>query len=289
MPSARSGPRPQALAALRDISAEVAASHNVSLEARCGICSGEVMVVTAPGGDFRVVGDAVNTASRLQTAAQPGEILIGAETAAMVRGHAGIEEVPPLRLKGKAQAVPAWRVTDPVAGGDIPADAAPLIGRDDELAELRQVYRRVVRRRQACLVTVLGAPGIGKSRLVREFLAGLPGSEPDSGAAVVMSGRCSAYGQGITYAPLAGMLTSWPGGWPAVTALLAAGNGSGRRARGRPGDDHGRAAGRTPRRAPSASRRSPGRCGTCWTSWAGPGRSSWSGRTCTGRRKPSSS
>jgi class 3 adenylate cyclase/tetratricopeptide (TPR) repeat protein len=219
-----------ALAALADISVEVAASHNVSLEARCGICSGEVMVVTAPGGDFRVVGDAVNTASRLQTAARPGEILIGAETAAMVRGHAGIEEVPPLRLKGKAQAVPAWRVTDPVAGGDVPADAAPLIGRDDELAELRQVYRRVVRQRQACLVTVLGAPGIGKSRLVREFLAGLPGPAPDSGAGIVLSGRCSAYGRGITYAPLAGMLGSWPGGWPAVTTLLAGANGSGRRA-----------------------------------------------------------
>src|SRR5215472_4958392 len=102
------------LAALHALNADVTASHGVRLEARCGLCSGEVVVITAPGRDFRAVGDAVNTASRLQNAAQPGEILIGAQTAAMVRGHVSIEPIAELRLKGKASAVPAWRVTDAV-------------------------------------------------------------------------------------------------------------------------------------------------------------------------------
>jgi class 3 adenylate cyclase/tetratricopeptide (TPR) repeat protein len=195
----------RSLTALHDLNADIATSHQVSLEARCGICSGEVVVITAPGRDYRVVGDPVNTASRLQTAAAPGEILIGAETAALVRGHARIDEIPPLRLKGKAQTVQAWRVIDPVADpGDIsPTPMAPLIGRDDELSELQHGFRRVIRGRQVCLVTLLGTPGIGKSRLVSEFLAGLP-----EGQATVMSGRCSAYGKGITYAPLADMLST---------------------------------------------------------------------------------
>jgi class 3 adenylate cyclase/tetratricopeptide (TPR) repeat protein len=207
------------LDALRDLSTELTASYQLGLEARCGICSGDVIVITAPGGDFRVVGDPVNTASRLQTAAQPGEILIGADTAAMVHAQVGIEQVTPLRLKGKSRPVPAWRVTGLAASeedGHGPAPA-PLIGRGDELEELRQSLRRVIRRRQVCLVTVLGVPGIGKTRLVREFLGTVPGDQ-----ATVMSGRCSAYGRGVTYKPLAEILDSYPRGWAALDQALSA-------------------------------------------------------------------
>ncbi|MFD4910015.1 AAA family ATPase [Kitasatospora purpeofusca] len=205
-----------ALAALAGLTTDLAAKYGVELEARAGICTGNVVVITRPGDDFRVVGDSVNTAARLQTAAAPGEVLICADTAAMVRAQVGIEPVEPLRLKGKSRPVPAWRVTAPEATADDPGPVTPFIGRTDELAALERGYRRARERREVCLATVLGAPGIGKSRLVREFLAGLP-----DGEALVLAGRCSAYGRGITYRPLAEMLGSLPGGRPELVRLLA--------------------------------------------------------------------
>ena len=208
-----------ALDGLRELSADLERSHHVGLAARCGICSGDVMVVSAGHGDVRVVGDAVNTAARLQTAAGSGEILIGADAAALVRSQVGIEPVPALRLKGKAREVAAWRVVDARAARDeeTVAWSAPLTGRADELEDLAQAFRRVARRRQVGLVTVVGAPGIGKSRLVQEFLGTLEGAPEE---VLVLSGRCSAYGRGITYRPLAELLESGPGGWRGLVRQL---------------------------------------------------------------------
>jgi class 3 adenylate cyclase/tetratricopeptide (TPR) repeat protein len=204
-----------ALDALRDLGAELTASYQVRLEARCGICTGEVVALTTAGGDFRVIGDAVNTASRLQTAARPGEILVSDATAAVVRSRVGVEPVPPLRLKGKEHPVPAWRVTGAADTSDSgPQAAHPFVDRDGESGQLRLSFRRASQG-QVCMLTLTGAPGIGKSRLVREFLGALPSAE-----ATVLSGRCSPYGRGITYKPLTEMLSSYPGGWAALAALL---------------------------------------------------------------------
>jgi class 3 adenylate cyclase len=211
------------LARLAALSAELAARGPGELAARCGICSGEVMVVIAPGQDVRVVGDAVNTASRLQNAARPGRILISAPTAALARADVALQPVPPLRLKGKAEPVPAWEVADPFTAGPAPRTRqAPLIGRDAELGELARGLRRAARDRQPSLALVLGPPGIGKSRLVREFLTGLAPA-----AATVLSGRCSAYGRGITYRPLAEMIRGYPGGWAEVSRLISGSPGAG--------------------------------------------------------------
>jgi class 3 adenylate cyclase len=215
----------QAVAQVSELSAGVLATHKVTLEVRCGVCSGEVIAITMPDGSFRVLGDPANTAARLQTAAEAGQILVDATTASMVRASVALEPVAPLQLKGKAQPVPAWRVAErelPLQPAANPA-AAPLIGRDDDLAELASAFRRVTKRNQLCLVTVLGAPGIGKSRLVRDFVSTLRPAE-----VCVLSGRCSPYGRGITYKPLAEMLSA--NGWEQLAASMQAEGGEAQRA-----------------------------------------------------------
>jgi class 3 adenylate cyclase len=214
-----------AVSALGEINARLADTHRETLDARCGVGTGEVIVDSAVGVGFRVVGDAVNTASRLQNAAPVGQILVDATTASLVRGHVSLVPVDPLTLKGKSGQVPAWRVA---AGSgdrqpqDVGPPAVPMIGRTTELAELERIYHRVVRDQEGRLTTIIGPPGIGKSRLVREFLATLPsGSGP-----TVLAGRCSSYGQGITYKPLAEALRSYPGGWPALSRALEAAPGA---------------------------------------------------------------
>ncbi|HET9894230.1 MAG TPA: AAA family ATPase [Streptosporangiaceae bacterium] len=216
----------EAVEKVSELSAGLATSHKITLEVRCGICSGEVMAITT-AGDFRVIGDAVNTAARLQTAAEAGEILVDAASASMIRTAVGLDPVEPLTLKGKSQPVPAWRVTS----GELPGDPTgappptPLIGREDELDDLKSAFRRVTKRNQLCLVTVLGAPGIGKTRLVRDFIGTLKPAD-----ATVLTGKCSAYGRGITYKPLAEMLGTIGGGWDDRFALMQAGSSEARRA-----------------------------------------------------------
>jgi hypothetical protein len=143
-------------------------------------------------------GDAVNIAARLEQAAQPGEILIGGQTRDLSRGAIEVEPVAPLSLKGKADRVNAYRLLGVIAGA--PAFErrldSPLVGRREELAQMGAAFDKAVSERRCRLVTVLGPPGLGKSRLAREFAA------MEAGAAVTLSGRCLPYGEGITYWPL---------------------------------------------------------------------------------------
>ena len=143
-------------------------------------------------------GDAVNVAARLEQAAQPGEILIGEQTLRLARAAIEVEPVEPLALKGKAEPLGAYRLLRVVEGApafDRRLDA-PLVGRREELATLRAAFEAAVSERRCRLVTVLGPPGIGKSRLARELRVG------SGGEATVLSGRCLPYGEGITYWPL---------------------------------------------------------------------------------------
>ena len=176
--------------------ARVREGSPIPLEARVGITTGEVLV---PGGGGPLIGDAMNTASRLQSGAEPGQVLIGAPTWRLVRDAVAAEAAPPLTAKGKAEPVAAWRVLALARGS--PARArrvdAPMVGRDRELTALEDAYRRVVAAGSCRIVTILGVAGAGKSRLVEEFLGSL-GDDAE-----VLRGRCLSYGEGITWLPLA--------------------------------------------------------------------------------------
>jgi class 3 adenylate cyclase/tetratricopeptide (TPR) repeat protein len=170
------------------------------LEARIGIDTGEVVA----GGDSEalITGDAVNVAARLEQAAASGETLIGARTHMLVRDAVRVESLEPLALKGKASPVEAYRLLA-LVGDEAPIARrleTPLVGRERERSRLRRDYEDAVADRTCRLFTLLGPAGIGKSRLVADFLEHV-GSSAD-----VLRGRCLHYGEGITYWPLVEML-----------------------------------------------------------------------------------
>ncbi|MFL5964053.1 MAG: AAA family ATPase [Gaiellaceae bacterium] len=172
------------------------AVSQLGLQARIGVNTGEV--VTGEG-DTLVTGDAVNVAARLEQAAAPGEVLIGNETRRLVRDAAEVEPIE-VTAKGKPEPVIAYRLVDldPEASGVARRLDTPLVGRERELALLRQAFERVVGERACHLFTLLGPAGVGKSRLTAEFL--------ESVDATVARGRCLDYGDGITLWPVIGVL-----------------------------------------------------------------------------------
>jgi class 3 adenylate cyclase/tetratricopeptide (TPR) repeat protein len=180
---------------LADLNDELERDYGVRIEARTGVNTGEVL---AGEGQMLALGDPVNVAARLEQAAEPGEILLGEPTYRLVRDAVRADEVDPIRAKGKSEPLPARRLIEVVAGAEPFARRldAPMVGRENELSQLRQAFERSVRERTPYLFTVLGTAGIGKSRLVREFLDGA-----DSEATILL-GRCLPYGEGITYWPL---------------------------------------------------------------------------------------
>jgi len=176
---------------------------DLGLQARVGIESGEV--VAEDSDSTFATGEAVNLAARLQQEADAGEILIGPGAARLVGGRIELEPAGALDLRGWREPVEAHRVVcaaDP--GSPIGTVAAPLVGRESELELLENTYARTVRDGRATLFTIYGDPGVGKSRLAREFIAGLEG-------ATVLSGRCLPYGEGVTYWPLAEMVKASAG------------------------------------------------------------------------------
>ena len=180
------------LASLND---ELERDYGVSLQLRTGVNTGEVVTGTE---ERLATGDPVNVAARLEQAAEPGDILVGEPTVRLARDAIEVEPVDALELKGKAEPLPAYRLLRVIE--DAPAFDrrldAPLVGRREELARVRAAFEGTVSERRCHLVTVLGAPGIGKSRLAREVAAAL------GGEAAVFAGRCLPYGEGITYWPL---------------------------------------------------------------------------------------
>ena len=177
--------------------------QELGLEARIGIESGEV--VTEDGESTFATGEAVNLASRLQTFAGPNEIVVGPGAASLLRGRVELEPMGGVDLRGWREPVAAHRVVCAVELSEPLRNlTAPLVGRESELELLENTYERAVRDKRAALFTIYGDPGVGKSRLAREFVAGLEG-------ATVLIGRCLPYGEGVTYWPLAEMVKASSG------------------------------------------------------------------------------
>jgi predicted ATPase/class 3 adenylate cyclase len=184
---------------LATLDTQIRVDRGATIEWRMGVNTGEVVAGDTAAGQRMVTGDAVNVAARLEAAAAPGEILIGGETYALVRAAVTAESVEALTLKGKAEPVPAWRltaVTDSTSRHARPLEA-PLVGRRRPLRLLEEAFREAVEERICHLFTILGVAGVGKSRLVDEFVSSL------GAQAQVATGRCLAYGHGITYWPVA--------------------------------------------------------------------------------------
>src|ERR671931_933848 len=172
--------------------------EELELQARVGVESGEV--VAEDGDATYATGEAVNVAARLEQAAEPGQLLMGPSAHRLTLGRIEVEDLGPVELKGLPDAVWAWRAIGANGHGARPqAVQAPLVGRDAELELLTNTYERALRDRRAHLFTIYGDPGVGKSRLAREFAATLEG-------ATVLTGRSLPYGEGVTYWPLAEMV-----------------------------------------------------------------------------------
>jgi class 3 adenylate cyclase/tetratricopeptide (TPR) repeat protein len=188
--------------ALHELNDEFERVWGVRILAHTGVNTGEVIVGDPTRGESFVVGDPVNVAARLEQTAEPGQILIGESTYRLVRDAVTVDPLPPLAVKGKTEPVSAWtllEVTPGVPGWGRRLDS-PLVGRDRELRALEEAFRRTVMSRNCELVTVLGAAGVGKSRLANEFLA------RRGGGPRVVSGRCLPYGEGITFWPIVEVL-----------------------------------------------------------------------------------
>jgi class 3 adenylate cyclase/tetratricopeptide (TPR) repeat protein len=183
-----------ALRALRAAAEMRDALPELGLQGRIGVMTGEVVSGTE---ERLATGDAVNVAARLEQAAQPGEVLVGQPTLALVRGAAEVEPVEPLELKGKAEPVPAYRLLK-VRNAPERLHEARFVGRGRELAILWEAWERVRAEQRCGLVTVIGDAGVGKSRLGAEVLASVE--------ATVVRGRCLPYGEGITYWPVVEVL-----------------------------------------------------------------------------------
>jgi class 3 adenylate cyclase/predicted ATPase len=210
-PVATEGDAERAVRAALDLVAAVAELGTEAsvpgLAARAGVVTGEVAVTLGAAHEGMVAGDAVNTAARVQAAAEPGQVLVDGPTQRLAGRGVGFADAGDHTLKGKAEPQHLWRAVRVVAGvgGSQRVDGleAPLIGRDAELRTVRELFHAAAERRVPRLVLVSGSAGVGKSRLGWEFEKYLDGLVEDMWW---HRGRCLSYGDGVAFWALAEMV-----------------------------------------------------------------------------------
>ncbi len=187
----------RAALAIRDWIAE-----QVDMQVRIAVHTGEAVVslgARAAEGESLVAGDVVNTAARMQAAAPADDVLVGEVTYRATRDTVRYRDAEPVQAKGKREPIRVWVAVEPVARLGVDVTTHPttaLVGRDRELELLRSLLQRVREERSAQLVTLVGVPGIGKSRLVAELAATVEGEEE---LVTWRQGRCLPYGESFTY------------------------------------------------------------------------------------------
>src|SRR3954471_24686395 len=192
------------VAAVSALGQEVGAEN---LRARAGVLTGEAAVNLAAIGEGMVAGDVVNTASRIQAAAEPGTVLVGEATRRATEQAIVYEDAGTFELKGKEEEAQLWKALRVVSGrgGDLRSQGleAPFVGRDRELRQIKDLFHICADEGKAQLVSVTGIAGIGKSRLAWEFYKYFDGL---SQIVYWHRGRCLSYGEGVTYWALADMV-----------------------------------------------------------------------------------
>ena len=269
------------------------ADPELELQVRVGINTGEAVVALGARpeqGEGIVTGDVVNTAARIQAAAPVGGVAVGEQTYRATERVFEYEPLEPVVVKGKAEPLSLWRARAARArfGTDITRRyTTPLVGRELEKPLLIGTFERAAQQRSVQLVTVVGEPGVGKSRLVAELFAYL-GTKPE--LTRWRQGRCLPYGEGITFWALGEIVKAEAGILESDSAEVAAAKLD---AAGLPGGAGAAVAGaaarrrwsgwRRPRRRSGRSCSRPG--GATWRGWPRPGRPCSCSRICTGRTR----
>lgn len=193
--------------AVREAIADLNAKDEwLDLHIRIGIHTGEALVMLGARpseGEWSAAGDVLNTAARIQGAATTDGILVSGATHLAARDEFEFEAAEAIQAKGKAEPVEVWHVVGMRdAAADARRDEAPLVGREAELDQLTSFCDTVLEERRVGIAAIVGAPGIGKSRLLRELVHGL------EGRFTIRWGKCLSYGEGITYWPVTEILKS---------------------------------------------------------------------------------
>jgi class 3 adenylate cyclase/tetratricopeptide (TPR) repeat protein len=192
----------RAAAELRDtlgeLAAEVRRDRGLEFHVRLGVNTGNVLVRDAGSLEEELTGTAVNLAKRFEEAAGPGEILLGEQTYRLVVDALKAEEAGPVTVKGATAPQRVWRLLEvlPDRPGRARRPVAPMVGRDREQELLLRMFQRTAAEGTCHLVSVLGSAGVGKSRLVDEFVAGL------GDQATVLRGHCPAFRDSVTLWPM---------------------------------------------------------------------------------------